>query len=103
MRFAPSRLLKTSEALLLAACLGLAGCGAHLPKRLPTSTYSLPDLPADLRACFARVTTLPPGEWDSVVVTEVITDLRKSEASKTDCGRRLIRFYDDARREAAGS
>jgi hypothetical protein len=44
------------------------------------------------------VTTLPPeAQWDAVTTTKVIIDLRKSEAEKTDCGRRLIRFYEDLR------
>lgn len=90
--------------LLLISSL-LAGCCHVQPKpSVAAEHYSLPEVDPKLRGCFNGVVVLPPdADWDSVQVTQVIADLRKSEASKTDCGRRLLKFYDNARQEAAGT
>jgi hypothetical protein len=52
-------------------------------------------VPTDIRVCFQEVTQLPAGDWDKVEVTQVVGELRTSELEKTDCGRRLLQFYDD--------
>jgi hypothetical protein len=94
MRSARSLSLALSSALLLAACAHLGGA----PVASKDHRVDLPPVPADLKTCFVGVTTLPPeAQWDAVTTTKVIIDLRKSEAEKTDCGRRLIRFYEDLR------
>lgn len=97
MRFAPSRLLAS---LVLAAALAAGGCG-HLGREAVRiapvdQQVQLPPIPSDLRQCFVGTVELPgQAEWDGEIVARVIADLRVSEASKTDCGRRLIAFYED--------
>ena len=84
---------------VLVAVLLLGGCGHHLVDggfTAPMVGYTVPAVPQDLRECFAGVTGLPPGaEWDRATVVSTIAKLRSSELSKTDCGRRLLKFYDD--------
>ena len=75
--------------------LSLTGCALFGDTPPGAQTASLPAVPADIRTCFKSVTTLPQGDWDKVQVVQVIGTLRKSELQKTDCGRSLLKFYDD--------
>lgn len=72
----------------------LTGC-------VTTGVSTRPDLPAvpqSLRECFVGVVDLPAqAEWDAETAARVIVKIRKSELSKTDCGQRLLAFYDNLR------
>lgn len=73
--------------------LTLSGC-ATSGNRIVAPTY--PELPADLRVCFST-TVAPPsaGVMTKKRVMNLIASLKKSESEKTDCGKRLIAFYDN--------
>lgn len=73
--------------------LTLSGC-ATSGNRIVAPTY--PELPADLRVCFST-TVAPPsvGVMTKKRVIFLIASLKKSESEKTDCGKRLIAFYDN--------
>lgn len=72
--------------------LTLSGC-ATSGNRIVAPTY--PELPADLRVCFST-TVAPPsaGVMTKKRVMNLIAALKKSETEKTDCGKRLIAFFD---------
>ncbi len=56
---------------------------------------ALPPIPADVRVCFASVVPAPrPGAMTAAEIARLIADLRRSDLAKTQCGRRLIGFYD---------
>jgi len=58
----------------------------------------LPDIPADVRQCFNQIVPKPPaGAMTDGDVILLVSKLKRSEAQKTDCGRRLIAWYDDIR------
>lgn len=58
----------------------------------------MPDIPADVRICFSTIVPAPKaGPMTDGDVLRLISNLKRSEASKTACGRRLISFYDDIR------
>lgn len=91
MRFAPS-----SKAFLLVAVL--AGCTGRNAVVAP----GLPPVPPALEACFDRTVALPTeDDWTGETVTRVIGELRRSELSKTRCGKQLLAFYSDLRKELA--
>ena len=55
-----------------------------------------PELPADLRVCFDQTVPAPAqGPVTKAGVIKLIAALKRSDASKTDCGKRLIIFYDN--------
>lgn len=56
-----------------------------------------PRLPTHLEFCFGEKTRLPEPPWTKAVVTKIITDLRRSEIGRTNCGRQLIEFYNGVR------
>ena len=71
----------------------LSGCATS--GRFAAPNY--PVLPADLTICFTDDTLVPKpaaGTMDKKKVLLLIADLKASETSKTDCGRRLITFYE---------
>lgn len=55
---------------------------------------SYPVLPADLRVCFNETVPAPKGPMSKGQVLNLIAALKESETAKTDCGARLISFYD---------
>lgn len=74
-------------ALTLSAC-------ATSGSRIVAPTY--PELPADLRVCFETQVAPPSsGVMTKKRVMNLIASLKKSENEKTDCGKRLIAFYDN--------
>jgi hypothetical protein len=87
--------LVTSAFLLIL----LTACGpSSNAKTLAASAAGLPPLPLELRQCFEQVYKMPGKKgtpFSNSQVVEIIGGLRGSEAEKTDCGRRLIAFYDD--------
>jgi hypothetical protein len=63
-----------------------------------SGTAKLPALPADLAGCFDRLVGAPAkGALTQGQVFTLIAELRKSEAAKSQCGKRLIAFYDGLR------
>ncbi|MGN6552083.1 MAG: hypothetical protein ACTHJ3_19635 [Pararhizobium sp.] len=70
--------------------LTLTGCATSGVK---PAVY--PELPSDVRLCFNTEVPAPkPGALSKKQVIELIAALKQSEASKTECGKRLISFYD---------
>lgn len=73
--------------------LTLSGC-ATFGTKLSPPVY--PELPSDLRVCFAQEVPQPKeGPLTKKQVISLIAALKTSEAEKTDCGKRLIAFYDN--------
>jgi hypothetical protein len=59
---------------------------------------AMPSVPHELRTCFEEVFSLPGKRgagWTNEQAISIIGGLRDSELAKTDCGRRLLAFYDD--------
>lgn len=70
----------------------LASC-ASSGTRLIEPTY--PEIPSDIRACFNETVPAPPeGDLTRADVIHLIAALKQSEAEKTECGLRIIAFYD---------
>ena len=75
----------------------LSGCATSGVK-LAQPHY--PELPADLRLCFEQTVPAPrQGVMTKAEVLAIISKLKASEAEKTDCGARLIAFYDSLSKE----
>ena len=76
--------------------LTLSGCATSGSKIVAPS---YPELPADLRVCFDVTVAAPKaGPMTKAQVIAKIAELKRSEAQKTDCGKRLISFYDSLSR-----
>lgn len=59
---------------------------------------SLAPIPGDIAACFNSI--VPAPKQDTLTkrdIVRLIGDLKKSEASKQGCGKRLINYYDTQR------
>lgn len=57
---------------------------------------SLAPVPGDIRACFNHLVPAPKrGSMSKRQVVELIAALKKSEVSKSQCGQRLIKFYEN--------
>lgn len=70
----------------------LTGCETSLQNN---PRISLAAVPGDIRACFTRMTGAPmPGTMTQRQIVQLVTDLRRSERAKTQCGRRLLNIYD---------
>lgn len=86
-------MLCASLLTLLTAC-GASSTGPVLAQK----AAGLPPVPSELRVCFDRVFQFP-GEkgtgYSKEQTVAIIGGLRGSELGKTDCGRRLLAFYDD--------
>jgi hypothetical protein len=81
-------LSKLLPALALAGCV-TTGSGTKI-------TAQLPDVPADIRTCFAKLVPAPVAtKLTNRDLVQLVADLRASEYAKTDCGRRLLAFYDN--------
>lgn len=66
----------------------LSGC-AHYG----SSPYT--KLPEDLSVCFENEVSMPDkGGLSKKQVIKLISDLKRSEKSKTQCGKRLITLYN---------
>lgn len=77
------------SAFLVLTLSGCVGSGSKLPEP------SLPAIPADLRVCFDK-TVAPPktGPLTKRDVVVLVARLKQSEQDKTECGKRLIAFYE---------
>jgi hypothetical protein len=51
-------------------------------------------VPAGVEACFAKYVKLPPGPLNRKAVVRLIAELKRSEVAKSQCGRRLLGFYN---------
>jgi hypothetical protein len=52
-------------------------------------------VPGDLKACFANVVPRPAaGDMTRQQAFALIASLKRSELAKSQCGRRLIAFYE---------
>lgn len=59
------------------------------------SDVTLAPVPGDLRACFDRLVSKPPGgDLTKKQMFRIVADLRASEESKSQCGKRLLAWYD---------
>lgn len=61
------------------------------------TSASLGPLPADLKTCFDRIVPRPgqPGtELTRQQIWRLVGDFRKSEIAKSQCGKRLIAWYE---------
>lgn len=60
----------------------------------------LPDLPPDLPMCFdGMVPAPPPGAMTKAKVLRLVAALRESEVEKSECGKRLIKYYENLKGE----
>lgn len=72
----------------------LAGCATFSAGR-DEHVAALSPVPRDLRVCFNRLTPMPPeGPMSKSQTIALIAALRKSEVAKSQCGKRLIAFYE---------
>lgn len=56
---------------------------------------TLAHLPGDIRLCFDKLVPAPPaGALSRQQIVQLISDLKRSELAKSQCGKRLIGFYD---------
>jgi hypothetical protein len=58
---------------------------------------SLGPLPAELKTCFDQIVPAPgkPGtELTKQQMARLVADLKKSELAKSQCGKRLIAYYE---------
>lgn len=78
------------SALLALTLTGCASSGA-----IPKPRAAPPPIPAGIEACL-KATTPPPkaGPMTKADVFALVAKLKKSEAAKTACGKRLILFYE---------
>lgn len=73
----------------------LSACGPSGNSPVTTKTV-MAGIPGDLRTCFRKMVPTPKaGEMTKAEAFELIAALKKSEFAKTQCGQRLIRFYDE--------
>jgi hypothetical protein len=67
----------------------LSGCDANNPP------ITLAPVPGDLRTCFGQFVPAPaPGKMNARQVAALIAALKRSELAMSQCGRRLIAFYE---------
>lgn len=79
--------VNASMALALTGC---AASGARLAEPPPPQA-----IPADLRTCFDKLVPVPQQASMTVAdVLELVGKLKRSELEKSQCGKRLIKFYD---------
>lgn len=83
-------------AFLSLSLMNCAGSGAFdkVDTGAPKQVRSLPAIPADVKLCIFTVVPDPGSIQTKEQIVKVMTDLKKSEASKTRCGKRLINFYE---------
>lgn len=75
------------------AALTLSGCGTFGTSKLVK--LNLPPVPADLVVCFDSTVPAPAaGPMTKGRALTLIAALKLSEATKTACGQRLLKFYE---------
>ncbi len=69
--------------------LTLAGCATS------GGRSALPPIPLDIKLCFDTAVAAPkPGAMTKADVIKLVAALKLSDDAKTECGRRLIVFYE---------
>jgi hypothetical protein len=72
----------------------LTGCAGFGAKEKP-SVKTLTPIPGDLVRCFNVLVPAPQaGPKTKTDIVQLIVALKKSERQKSDCGKRLIAFYE---------
>ena len=80
-------------AMMLTACVTSYDLQQAAPK------LDLPPVPAGLKICFDKAPApAPPGNLSRAQVFAILADLKASDQAKTDCGRRLIAWFEDLAR-----
>lgn len=82
---------KVISAALL--CVSLGGClTTGSPKHI---SAALPEIPADVRSCFTTLVSAPgAARLTNRDLVQLVADLRRSEYAKSECGKRLLNYYD---------
>lgn len=74
--------------LILAGCVSSGNVGDLLNRPMPP-------IPAELRNCFDHTVPAPPdGPMNKRQIAQLVASLKKSELTKTQCGQRLIAWYE---------
>lgn len=86
----------TACAFLTLSLANCAGSGAFdkIDTGAPKIARSMPAIPTDIKICIIRTVPEPQNIKTKEHIVKAITDLKKSEAAKTQCGKRLINFYE---------
>lgn len=58
----------------------------------------LPDLPPHIKPCVSRITKIPKSAKSIKDTRRLIVKLRRSELSKSRCGKQAIKFYENHKR-----
>jgi hypothetical protein len=59
------------------------------------NSVKLAAVPSDIRVCFNRLVPAPArGEMKQSDMLRLVADLKRSELKKSECGKRLLAFYD---------
>lgn len=59
------------------------------------NNFTLAPVPAELKTCFSNGVPVPkPGAMTRAQVADLIAQLKQSELQKSQCGRRLIAWYE---------
>lgn len=77
------------------ALTSLTGCASS---GLTVSASVLPPIPGDITTCINKIVPRPADIRTKQQVAKLIADLKRSEARKTYCGKRLIKLYNDNRK-----
>lgn len=73
----------------------LSGCAGFGNKEPVVQQQQLAEIPADIRVCFNQMVPAPiAGKLTKQQVFKIIADLKRSEKAKSQCGKRLIEFYE---------
>jgi hypothetical protein len=79
--------------MLIASALVLTTLTACVPSG--SNRIELPALSGEYDRCFAAKVPQPnPGNMSKKQVVALIASLKKSETAKSQCGKRLIKFYE---------
>lgn len=78
------------------AALTLTGCAGFGASKVPTPEQTtLAPIPADMRVCFDTAVPKPPaGNLTRAQAFAIIAALKRSELMKSQCGKRLVQFYE---------
>ena len=58
----------------------------------------LQPIPSDIKVCFTKLVPKPvSGEMTKRQIVKLLGELKKSELAKSQCGKRLIAFYENQR------
>ena len=73
----------------------LSGCASSGQAPSRGAPIKLADIPPDIRLCLKREVPRPlPGEMSREQAANLMAAFRKSDYSKSQCGKRLMGWYD---------